>query len=329
MILIVIFTPLQFINALQFIDKHDEPCKLVVLTDSRTNINQIKEIDKNNICHFPFGSMTSLEKNLMWFLKLSYASTFSIGSYSKIVIGNFNNIVGYFLGLKFHRNGKKVVLIDDGLATFRIYTSRNIQKELTNDFLFGGVAVNLLKKLFGISNKEVVSNLTFFTSYELNSIAPPTSDQVEMFMLNSEINNADLIDKDVVWFIGSPLVKLRIIEYELFSKILMEVNKALGQSGKKLKYVLHRSENPYKDLDIDFIRFDKPLEEIFLNPDGNLPGTVISFYSTALLNLVSFAKHTTCYYIDITKYPHKPITDIKQVYDYFRTVPDLKEYEIK
>src|SRR5690606_30643694 len=175
---------------------------------------------------------------------------------------------------------KNIVLLDDGLATFKIYTDRNRNYKLYNSNLFGGRVVKVLKKIFQLNEKRKIPSLTFYTVYNLMSLSKCKFDKVLNFSMC--VNNLKL-DKNLVWFIGQPLVKYNILDEVTFKNELLKLKEFYQNKSIDFVYILHRFEEPLVDLDIDYQSFNKPLEDLFLNQQTSLPGTIISFYSTALL----------------------------------------------
>lgn len=322
--LIIVFTPLQFLYALQFAKEFNKNTfKIVVLTDSIINIKQIRKIDRNDTASYPLEKLNFLESNILWLIKLIYVRFIAINKYQQVVVGNFNNIAGYYACIRFSEAKKNVVLLDDGLATFKIYTDRNINNRLYNTKLFGGRSVKVLKKIFQLNEKRKISSLTFYSLYDLVSLSKCKFDKVHNFILSEHKLK---LDKNLVWFIGQPLVKYNILDKEAFVNEILKVKEFYQNRNMNFVYISHRFEEPFVDLDVDYQYFDLPLEDIFLNQQSNLPGTIISFYSTALLNINSLVPDIDSFYIDVNEFELRSKSNLSEIYSYFKSVIGLKEY---
>src|SRR5690554_244197 len=101
--LLVVFTPLQYLNAIRIIAALDRSYLLLVLTTNKVNIDQIENLDINNKCIYPLKGLNFLHDEILWFVKLLYVWMFiKLDDFSDVVVGNFNNVVGYFMALRFN-----------------------------------------------------------------------------------------------------------------------------------------------------------------------------------------------------------------------------------
>ena len=319
--LVIVFTPLQFLNGIEFFKKKKEEFELIVLTSEKRNIEQIKTLDINMLCKFPLDRITFLNDDLLWFVKLYYVILFlRPKKYNRLVLGNYNNLVGYYCSLKFNEKGKEIILLDDGLASVKIYIDRNRHNKLYNDNLFGGKGIKLFKGMFGINNGRIINHLIFFTSYNLEKLQRSSQDYV---WINDKVgeNSKKKINPNLVWFIGSPVVESKIINLNDFQIIIDKLISKFKEDGKDLIYVMHRFEKK-KIPNLKYERFDKPLEVVFQQRE-ELPSTVISFYSSALINLASIHRGFRFLYININEFTIDG--HLSTVYDLFKIHNNLSE----
>lgn len=325
--LLVIFTPLQFLNALDYIKSSKEDYELLVLTTNKINIEQIKKLDKNEISSYPLERFNFVHDEALWFSKLAYARyAIDPKKYDAVIIGNFNNIVGYFLSVKFDKLNKKVTLLDDGLATIKIYLDRNRRNLKSNQNLFGGRWLKAYKKIFGIKPTKKIDRLNFYTSYDLCKLVESTCDQVKLIQPSTPSKNTILTDKNQVWFIGSPVVEFGIIERKAFDYLLEALKKELSKRGASLYYILHRSEKE-KGQGLNYVKFDEPLEIVFEDLK-TYPQSIISFYSSALVNLASAYPSLKCSYIDLSKIK-KESKALAEVYSFLKIHQSLSEFPME
>lgn len=324
--LIIVFTPLQFYYAIKYIENSQPKCKVIVLSTSKINIDQIKAIDKDNIAVYPFMNFLFLSDELAWFLKLLYTRfILNTKNYQKVIIGNYNNIAGYLLTLRFDKKNKEVILLDDGLATIEIYKNRAIKQIFSNHNLFGGRFQKYYRKLFQIDGNKGVKSITFFTFFDLLKIAPSNFDQV-VYVPDSRKSSNYKINGKSVWFIGSPLVELNFIDKDVFNDLMKKLSFKFKNNNIEMSYIYHRFEKE-KDFNFEDLKFNKPLEVVFFEQNV-LPKTVISFYSTALVNLASIYDDLDFYFIDLSKFA--PInSNIEEVYKFLRMHNRLKEFQIQ
>ena len=322
--LAIVSTPFQYLCAQTYALEFNEPIKIIVLTSSKTNIKRIFNHEKKYTTKFPLQKLTFINGNISIIIKMIYVHFIRTKNYKKLIIGNFNNIEAYYLAIRFNKKGKETILLDDGLATLNIYSERNKKNELKNKKILNGRLTQLMLKLFPILKKSTISCLTFYTIYDLKSIVVPIYDRIINFSLQNHSDKEKKIDKDLIWFIGQPLVSLDIMKENEHKEILKLLKKVCDLKNKKLIYILHRLETPYKYLDIEHIKFEKSLEDVFIENDLVLPSTIISFYSSAILNIHLLNKELNCFYIETHSLKSNPL--ILEAYNYFRDSTELLPY---
>lgn len=318
--LIVIFTPLQFLNSLAYRNQFDRNCKFLVLTTDRRNISQIDSLDKERICKYPLRKFLFLHQELLWVIKIVYTLLFVYTkNYSSIIIGNYYNIAGFCLAYKFQEAKKDVTFVDDGAATVNIYVERNEKNLLRPSKLFGGLITYLLRYSRFLCNKYL-NNITFYTCFELKNICQPKYDTIikQNFMLNSKRKEYC----NELWFIGSPLIENRLMDKKTFDETINKVVNYAKSKNMKFKYILHRFEN--KKNDLNCIKFESPIE-VFLDSVDKFPNEVVSFYSSAIINIASMYPYIKTYYINLFKIDSVRYQYTETLYKVFENHNNLKE----
>lgn len=319
--LVIIFTPLQFLNALAFKNQFsDKEYEFIVLTSEIINIKHIKSIDSDNLCLYPLVKFNFLNDEVLWIIKSLFVSQINIYSYDQVIIGNYNNIIGYFLALRFQKENKQIIYLDDGLATLEIYKERNQLHILKSSRLFGGRVNKLIDKTF--YRKRILDTIYLYSSFELNFICTPKYDKI----INQD-NVTSYENKQIgneLWFIGSPLIENNYMTEYQFKTFINKVKSYAQNKGFIFKYILHRFERP--KLEPDSLQFDLPIEVILKNKNV-LPSEVISFYSSALVNIANLYSHIQCRYINLYKL-NSNLKNLETVYEAFEHNERLTEFSI-
>ena len=70
--LIVVVTPLQFINAMAYIKQTNKNCVCLVLNTYEKSIKQISNMDTNKICIYPLDNIKIFNRYIQLMLKIFY-----------------------------------------------------------------------------------------------------------------------------------------------------------------------------------------------------------------------------------------------------------------
>lgn len=318
--LIIIFTPLQFINAVAYRDQFNKNCEFLVLTTDKRNISQICLLDKENICNFPIKNFLFLNQEFLWFIKIIYALLFiRTKKYSSIIIGNYYNIVGFCLAYKFQKVKKDITVIDDGAVTVTIYVERNENDILRPSKIFGGF-ITFILRYSGILHRKYLNNISFYTSFDLENICLSKYDTIikQSFLLN----NKNKKYSNELWFIGSPLIENKLMDRNTFNDTIIQVVNYAESKDLKFKYILHRFEND--KVDLNCMQFDSPIE-VILDQTDTIPNEVVSFYSSAIINIASMYPYIKCFYINLFKNDHVRYQYTKTLYNVFENHSNLHE----
>lgn len=317
--LIIVFTPLQFLNAQAYLKQFPQEYKVLMLGAYMPTLIQIKNLDTEKICNYPLERLSYLHPKLLIIVQILYARLFiRVKNYSEVVIGNYNSEVAYNIGLKFQRKGKRVILLDDGLVTTRIYRNRNQAGKLSIEN-----AIWLRYKLFCLKLlrfKTNIEQVTFFSVYNLEEICLPKIDTV--VKQNTLVSSDPKPFNNELWFIGQPLLEQEEITIEDFDWHIANVKEYAKSKGLEFYYIKHRSERPKKGLETK--EFDLPLEVVVQNSKV-YPIQIVSFYSSALINIASFFPQIKCSYINLYKTDSR-FDRLQDVYDLFKLHPNLNEF---
>lgn len=318
--LVLVFTPLQYLNAVAFKDQFNKKSKFIVLTTNRRNIDQIKLLDKDHHCQYPLEDLLFLPEEILWAVKLIYVTFFvSANNFSEVLIGNYNNVVAFVLALKFQRENKDLIFVDDGLATVNIYNDRNAKGVLRSPRLFGGQMIYIYR--YFLRNK-FLQKISFYTSLDLESLTHLTCDSIIQQEIMSGTKSRALSNE--IWFVGSPLIEGGVLELKEFQHDVNIVRRYAKNNNLELKYILHRFESVEDDLNCQ--RFDLPIE-IILNNADTIPKEIISYYSSALINIASLHPRIRCMYINLHKADPVKHNRLETVYKIFENHNNLLEFQ--
>lgn len=323
--LIVIYTPLQFINARRFISENNQDSKIIVLASAKQNLDQIRALDYEKLCSYPLLTFNFLHKEFLWIIKLVYVSLLNTTCYKSLVLGNYNDLSGYLLMLRFEKSKKNIFLLDDGMATVNIYYNRNALKKSKYVENVKGGNVGKILKIIGYLNTPIQS-VTFYTNIDLDALSEPYNDKIVLFQ-QQKFDKPKSKDNSSVWFIGQPLVKNKIINQQLFDELMVRIYSMLKLHFDNIIYIYHRSENSRINENWTSRRLGLPIEEEIMLSNGNLPKAIITFYSTAIYNISQMDCGVELYYVDISK--HTSVNhSVTNVYTLLSKVKNLHEIEV-
>ncbi len=270
----------------------------------------------------------------------------SLDHVEKLFLGNYLN--DYDLHMRHVATRiryDRLFLLDVGTDTLRIGRQR-LQEQ--NDKSSYAVAEKLPKhvaearnsswfaKLKGAMRRRFVDwtgdgvpSLTFFTGYELEV---HSNDEVmlnDYRCLQDRVRNVRRVD--VVFFVGQPVIDQQYMRVDTFVRHMRRV--ASHFSGRQLVYVPHPRESEHyveiirEELCFSVQRFCVPIEHA-IALGGEVPCSVASFFSSALINLVSILGENvelTAFYIpagDLLK-------DVEVVEHTYRQMQSMKNNQIK
>jgi hypothetical protein len=270
----------------------------------------------------------------------------SLDHVEKLFLGNYLN--DYDLHMRHVANRirhNQLFLLDVGTDTLRIGRQR---LEEQKDKCSRAIAEKPLKQVseswegsWFAKLKHIIRNrfvdwtvdgaprLTFFTCYELE-VHP--SDEVisnDYRCLQTRVQNARRVD--VVFFVGQPVVDQQYVRSETF---VCHMRRVAGHfSGRQLVYVPHPRESEHyveivrAEFGFSVQRFCVPIEHA-IALGGEVPRSVASFFSSALINLAAMLGESvelTAFYIpegDLLK-------DVDVVVRTYRQMGSVKGNHIK
>jgi hypothetical protein len=233
-----------------------------------------------------YNTYTSLLKYIIKVKKLAVKFPY----FDEVLFTNYKSWLHHFIVAQFKT--ERTVLISDGAGIIIMSELRHRQKAVPFESVpFKGHPI-FLKKILGI---KPIQNLHFFSQISLDV---PVSDSLEVFHFKASPSNK-ICDKKV-YFIGSPLVELGFISLEKNLEYLRTLKEELN--GAKIYYFAHRREQDQNLKKYDFlgeivhshIPFESKLEAT-----EELPGAIISFISSVLINLASAYPKIIFYYYPI------------------------------
>lgn len=255
--LIIVETPLQLLCAYEAIYFFNLKYELYIrLIDNETSNKQLKyivsKLNFKNVNYIELSGNKTLINKLkiitqIVFLKSKRTDIYVIGDYLSGFLNLFIKTV----------NRKKVILLDDGVATFKI------QKILRNK-----------KKL-----------ISLFTMFDIKSIENQYIYKNDFKCIKLKYNTIKKIDYNI--FIGGKLVDLNLVDIKTYLAIITD---AASKNSNKLIYIPHRGTS--KDVLNNISKIKnltiKPIDtsiEFYLLEKGISPTHVYSVVSTALFTL--------------------------------------------
>ena len=203
-----------------------------------------------------------------------------------LVLGDYRETIGWRLARDLGREGRELVVLDDGAPTLAI--------DRTN----GGVAPLEWSEEAERGGFLPLPSVTFFTAYAKQLKASP-SDVVlanDWAWLKGQYRQLPQ-STSVVLVIGQGLARVGLVDEELdlrFAEDLVRQARALHPTCTPL-YVAHRGESAEKLRGVakvcDVVRFDVPVELVPIQ-GGVLPAGIVGNYSAALTSFAAIAPPT-------------------------------------
>lgn len=270
------------------------------------------------VYHVQEVSSKSFHSTILHLLKIKWLAQkiFRKHKVSRIFIGSINNFIQLvFLNL-FDKRGD-IFLMTDGMQQIIINELRKHNKPVLRELpkIFG---------LLGIKNKAI-EKLNFLTPYQLYS----TFDRVTYVPFKREkLYN---IDSNIIAFIGMPVVELNFISKEFHLSILEKVIRKFPE--KTMLYYSHPSEKRSNLECIEKYCKVVTLPKIFeehLQTEINIPQTIISYYSSVLLNAHLMYDNLHVFYFKLSNLQRKDLAEnLKFLYEYFDNLNNENFKEIK
>ena len=308
--LFLITNTTHLLNVKTYIDTHADADNFMVLNIRRfpgyeTFCDKIKQdpqielidiifVDQNRKPPFHyldiFGAMFQIKK-----VRKKYPH------FDRIFFSNYNSWVQHYILSLYHP--KKTVLISDGTGILSIAALRKENKKIP----FKGSKF-FIDKVLGLSP---VQNLVLYSPWELDVAA---SDSVEVFNFRS--SSSSKVKKNKIYFVGSPLVELGYLSREKHLKYLKGAKEQFKDAN--CFYFSHRREKDKNLKEYELfgktVRDDVPFEER-MAMEEELPGTVISYISSVLINLPQVYPQLKFYYINLEEGDIPEGTNFKDRYN--------------
>lgn len=308
--LFLITNTTHFLNVKTYIDTHPGAENYIVLTirkfpghadfyrrvKSDPQIKLLKVIYVDQKKKPPFHYIDIFSK-ILKVLQIKREHKF----FDKVFFTNYNSWIQHYILKQYHP--QQIILVSDGTGIISIASLR--KKNKTIPFKGSKFFIN---KMLGLSPLE---NLHFYSPWNLD-VAP--SDSVEVF--NFKTSSSSKVKEDKIYFVGSPLVELGYLDKENHLAYLKKIKKQFG-SGK-FYYFSHRREKDenlqqYKFFG-EIVRDSLPFEER-LEKEKELPGIIISYISSILINLPQVYPQVNFYYRSLDQNDLSLNTNFKERYN--------------
>ncbi|UZH55519.1 hypothetical protein JRG66_01070 [Salinimicrobium tongyeongense] len=232
--------------------------------------------------------------------------------YDKIYIGSYVNLI-HLSVLGEYEDRSKLFLLYDGLQMVVNNFDRK-QKEVESVMQF--------PHFFGLLRfkRPRILSLTFVTPLPLN-VGPMDSIQ---YISSSISLDSKIAKKNVIHFLGQPLPAFDIVSTNFYLESLEKIKKLYR--GSKIIYFPHprEEESILQDIAIIFEvrKQNRVYEDYYMNLE-EVPGKIISFYSSVLVNLFYFNSKSELISIYIPQkeiYNHKNKEHLAKIYNYFENI---------
>lgn len=286
----------HFLNVKTYIETHPEAKNYVVLNirSFKGYENFVEEVknDADMILlqtflvdykkGFPWNYLDSLQKILqikMLKKKHSY--------FDKVFFTTYFSWIEHCIVQQFQK--KQTILISDGTAIFHVINHRKEnpgRPAIENSFF--------TEKILGL---KPIKHLHFYSQIP---VEVPETDTYEVFNFKSASGKE--VNPKKIYFVGSPLVEHGYLYPEKNLQYLKQVRDQFPESY--ITYFAHRRENEknleeYKDF-AEVRRDTIPFEDR-MSKEEELPGTVLSYISSVLINLPQVFPEVEFYFLPLRK----------------------------
>lgn len=272
----------------------------------RFNWNDILVWDTAGIEHIKNYYKIIKFKTLIKKIKTKY------GSLDQVFIGSYDNLFQLTFVAEFE-NTSEIFLLYDGLQMVSVSNAR-ISKV--------GNGIRSLSWIFKIANlrKPKISHLTFISPLILN-----VSKKDRIINIKNETLVHPILDMNLVYIVGQPLVDIGIVSLQYFITMLTKIKR--DYSKFDIVYIPHPMEssrikskikNHFKILEINDI-----FEEYYISCETQFAGTIISFFSSVLINMhyLSYPSNIIAYKISKDNIIRESnVDDIEMMYVYFNHI---------
>lgn len=247
------------------------------------NIKLVEVISDNQKQKFPINKIQLIS----FFIKVFMLKSKFGGDYNAVFISNYLSWKQHVILKQFGQ--EKVILINDGTAIFKTVQLRKLSKKIT----FPHVNFLINKYL----DLNIIESLHFYSPIKLEVAE---YDSLEIF--NFKATNISEINLKKIYFVGSDLVELDFLKLEHHLKYLNQIKKVFANC--EVTYFAHRGEKDellekYKFLG-NVVRDSIPFEER-MKKEKDLPGYVISYCSSVLINLPQIYPQVNFSYYPLSK----------------------------
>ena len=265
--LLFVESPLQLLNAYEaicYFKLHDYRV-IVRLSGQEQNDKQIKNLIKIlNINNVNYITIRVKNRKLIDYYHLFINSfKYYFKNVDKVFIGNYDS--GFFKLLLKQFKKSKIILLDDGTKTL------TIQKQFSENNFYN-----------------------MFTMYDIKPVGKQTIYKNNYDHIFNMLQKHEIKKREYILFLGMKLSELNIIDEKDYIYFLNKI--ANFYSNKSIIYIPHRGESINKlkiiekyisNISIKYLNYPVELYGLY---EQEIPASVVSFYSTALLTMKNIYK---------------------------------------
>lgn len=339
-----IITPFQYLCALEaknYFHNEIKLCKLIILNTvqetQKSTLSQLNNIinrsDWDSIEFIKMPIMRKKNKYINFIIEYFYLKFKLTKIINKIrmkdfiIIGNMNDL--WFQWLLGTTKSSKKLILDDGVGTLTIV--ENFTNKIRNEAKSRSALI--LKKLLNCKTIDLTT-ISFFSLYDKLDFYPAMFIHNELKYVKSIYVKSHYEKMPRAIFIGQPLAEHGIVSLESYIYMINTLKEYCTKQGIEFVYLCHRAENISQlPQHWNIQELSIPIE-IHLMSQDSIPARILSFYSSALLNLKKLLPQMS--QIVAVSIPDSLINinldEIKNVYNYFEkerssmfSIVDLEE----
>ena len=210
--------------------------------------------------------------------------------FDEVIFANYHTWMQHFIIHQFE--SKRKVLLSDGTRALVVAELRKKDKSINLKSVPFGGSDFVIKDILKIAPIE---NLHFYSPVK---IEVAEGDSLETFHFKS--SESSIVDKNKIFFIGSPLVEIEYLTLERQLYYLKKIKEHF--KGSEICYLSHRREEKKNLKHYEFfgeiVRNETPFEEK-MESEKELPGIIMSFQSSVVMNLPAAYPQIQFYYIPL------------------------------
>ena len=290
-VLVVVKTPMQMLNALEYLYKMNIKTEDVDLFNANDHQQFSKIIQKiagkhqwkRTFHHTMLGNRWAISRLISALITRCLVFFYFRINYDYVIVGHYSqSIQRFFLRKKY---GKKV-LVDDGIQTLNIKEIR--KNEIENNIIedYNPTRLNrMINRVWGF-DKKIIQSIVVFTSFNIEPYKIDTLNRNNFDLIKDGLDNFK--EDNSILFVGSDISEIGGLDEQTYIASVKKVKS--HYAPMKMYYCPKKTENAEKLLKIssfvEIIKINYPVELLPVI-DGFKPKVFASLYSSAIFNFAN------------------------------------------